>query len=104
MQNSLGKETECTDHLTGLTCTMFCIFVWSFVFFHIVIAHFWQNIVGQKGDGLSIQVLTVYSCETRCEAFSTYPRTYDLIHVASLQAFTTLQNRSVSLIPEMSSR
>ncbi|KAG0621941.1 hypothetical protein M758_3G060100 [Ceratodon purpureus] len=28
-----------------------------------------------------------------CEAFSTYPRTYDLLHVASLQPFTTLDRR-----------
>lgn len=28
-----------------------------------------------------------------CEAFSTYPRTYDLLHVAPLQPFTTLDKR-----------
>ncbi|KAH8942714.1 hypothetical protein BDL97_13G008000 [Sphagnum fallax] len=28
-----------------------------------------------------------------CEAFSTYPRTYDLIHAATMQSFTTLQKR-----------
>ncbi|XP_024362860.1 probable pectin methyltransferase QUA3 [Physcomitrium patens] len=28
-----------------------------------------------------------------CEAFSTYPRTYDLLHVSSVEALTTSQNR-----------
>ncbi|MBA0584029.1 hypothetical protein Gorai_014863, partial [Gossypium raimondii] len=39
-----------------------------------------------------------------CEPFSTYPRTYDLIHVASIDSLTKLpgsRNRSCSLVDLM---
>ncbi|EFJ31436.1 hypothetical protein SELMODRAFT_168608 [Selaginella moellendorffii] len=36
-----------------------------------------------------------------CEAFSTYPRTYDFIHVSNMQSFTTQASTSCSLVDVM---
>lgn len=90
--NCVGFVTKlCIKNLrSGWFINCACMVFWFYALFHLI------NLYGPFIFLFLLRHSNFLSC--RCEAFPTYPRTYDMVHAEGLLSLLTVQQRRCTLL------